>query len=220
MNEGEKDLELLTDEAVFTKEELTDLRNLAWDMYYGEKLPNKLETLSVLFAIETGLRVSELCALKHCDASGDFVLIRRMLRDQGTKCREVVPYTKGYRKRKVPLTAEAKRILRIAKEKQDDLGICTEYVFSDNKDALSHKSPGRVLSILCRELGVSHRSIHNLRKTFITALVDSGKYSPAAIAKIAGNSVKVILDNYYFNRLGDEYVSENFSDALSDLYSS
>lgn len=141
-----------------------------------------------------------------------------MLRDQGMDCREVVPHVKGYRHRMVPLTESSLKIIKHAHALQERMGISSEFIFSQDGNPLPYRASGRALTIICRELGIPHRHIHCIRKTVITVLVDSKCFSPAAIATMMGNSVEVILKNYYYNREDLGSLCRNYPSALSGLY--
>ena len=209
------------DSAVLSADEMTELKDLAWKYVKSDhcKIKNPFALLALLFTLEQGLRVGELCAIKHADITNNgTVHICRMLRDQGTNCRGIIPYAKGYRDRMIPLSDASKGVIEYARHLQNKMGIDSEYLFSRDKDPLPYRAPGRTLTILCRELKLPPRHIHSIRKTVTTVLVDSGCYSPATIAKIMGNSVEVIYKFYYFNREDMQSICNSYTSALSSLY--
>ena len=198
--------------------EMQMLKRLAWERVEASNNAGSIKYLAILFVLNQGLRVGELCAVKYSDLSGDTLHICRMLRDQGMKCREIIPFTKGYRQRMIPLSEESKKVIQYTRNLQEKLGISSDYIFSTDGNCLPYRTPGRALSILCRDLGIPHRHIHSIRKTVITVLVDSDCYTPATIAKIMGNSVSVILKNYYYNREDMDSICSSYETALEDLY--
>lgn len=200
---------------VFTKSELQALQNLAWEDFIKDtKRVHKLAPLAILFQIQTGLRVGELCAVRYSDIEHeDYIHIQRMLRD-GTN---VVDHTKtDYSDRQVLLTAEAKRLIQEAKSWQIEHGLRSDYyIFSVNDDALSKQAINAIYPRYCRRLGILPRNSHKTRKTFISTLID-GNVNINTIRALVGHAdEQTTLACYTFDRLPSEERKKAIENALS-----
>lgn len=194
---------------VFSQDEEMIFIQTAWDCFNNNHhTVNKLIPLAIMFQFNTGLRLSELCALKHDDVQDNVLFVRRMYKDSN---HSVVPYTKNYKQlRKVPLTNDALKLIELAKSKQQEMRVSDEnYIFSVTDKPLSYSETKKAYTRYCELSDIPTRSSHSTRKTFITKLVDSGKFTVAEIAKIAGNSEQVIWLHYYHAR---EDITEKVDD--------
>lgn len=124
------------------------------------------------FAFNTGLRSSELCALRWCDI--DFLL--KMAHVQAASVVGVVKGTKTKAgTRKVELNSEA--ILALEEQKQFTF-MKTEFIFSDpktakpwaNADAIRKKAWVPTV----KKAGVRYRNPYQTRHTFATSLISQG----------------------------------------------
>lgn len=119
---------------------------------------------------------------------------------------EVVDHTKtDYGDRQVFLTAEAKRLIQVAKSWHDEHGISSDgYIFSVNEDALSKQSVNALYPKYCRNAGIFPRNSHKARKTFISALID-GYVNINTVRALAGHAdEQTTLSCYTFDRLPSE----------------
>ena len=99
------------------------------DFLSNTRLKYRLAPLSIIFQTLTGLRPGELCAVCYSDITGDYITIERMYRPETG---EIVQHTKGYEDREVYLTPEAKKIIRMAKEYQEEHGLSNNgYILID-----------------------------------------------------------------------------------------
>ena len=159
---------------VFTDEEKARIIELAWQDFHNQTKVYLLSPLALIFQFLTGLRIGELCTVKYEDIeSKDYIHIQRMLRrDTG----EVVPHTKtDSGDRYVYLTNEAKHIIQIAKECQENLHVdCGGYIFSINGKPLTERCIIDLLKKYCKNENILYRSSHKVRKTYGSNLLNNG----------------------------------------------
>ena len=129
----------------------------------------------MLFCFQTGLRVGEICSLRYSDISedGEFIIVSSFLR-QTTK--EVVDHTKGaFGDREVELTDEAKKLIALATEKQNELGASTSgFIFSCQDKPLGYGTMRKINEKYCRKAGIEYKSHHKIRKTVASKMLDDG----------------------------------------------
>ena len=110
---------------VFNKTEEQQIIRHAWDVYEnGRNYVQRFVPLGIVFMFYTGLRVSELSALKFSDIEGNTLTVQRMLR---YPTGEVIDGTKGtFGDRQVPLIPDAKAIISEIRTKREELGMGTD----------------------------------------------------------------------------------------------
>ena len=201
---------------VFNKTEEQKVIEHAWESF--EKDENYVQhfvPLGIVFMFYTGLRISELSALKFSDINENVLTVQRMVR---YPTGEVVDDTKGtFGERQVPLTPEAKKILQTIREKRTELGLDTDgYIFCPhNKPINTYTAVQKAITKYCRKLGIEEKSIHKARKTMISKMLDGGLNLNTS-RLIAGHmDEKTTLNNYYFDRSDEDEKYNNFVSALS-----
>ena len=114
---------------VFTDEEIKQIYAYAMQDYKEGKLVYELSPLAVIFMFQTGLRISEVCALRYEDIEDDRLHIQRMFQRDTNK---VLDRTKGtFEDRYVFLSPESLKIINLAKRRQWERGASsTGYIFS------------------------------------------------------------------------------------------
>jgi integrase len=122
-----------------------------------------------LFAIETGMRGSEICALRRADVHADYVRVMR---------------SKNGTRRDVALSGEARRILEtVMSLDADPVWVLT----NAQKDAMFRR--------VCRRAGIVDLHFHDSRHTAITRL--SQKIDVLALARMVGTKDLATLMIYY-----------------------
>lgn len=199
---------------VFSKEETKNITAMAWEDYHNHVKVYELAPLAVLFQMQTGLRIGEVCAVKYSDIEHpDYIHIQRMVR-RDTK--EVVPHTKSdCGDRQVLLTSTAKKLIQTARERQKELKIDSEYIFSVNGLPLTERSISTLYTKYCKHMGIMQKSSHTARRTFISALID-GQVSINTVRATAGHaSERTTLNNYTFDRSTEAEKQQKFENALA-----
>lgn len=161
-----KDTNKDNDTQVFKHSELSRIKNALKDT------DNLLE-LGILLTIETGVRVGELCTIKRDCITEDHLLIRYSEHKARFKdgFRYYVDAPKKGKSRNVVLNPDAKRIIKKILSLHD-----SEWLFpSKEDDAVWMHSYyfDKAIRAVCRRLGINERSMHKLRKTYASFILNS-----------------------------------------------
>ena len=162
---------------------------------------------AMLFAIETGVRVGELCALKWEDIKEYSIHIHsQQLSRKGTSGKEyyLVPYTKNEKGisedgREFPLTKNIKALLDEIKSKQDKLSIHSEYIFChENGEWIKTDAYITFLRRLCQSKHFHVTNNHALRMSLNSNVLIPKGVSVADRAAMLGHSIETNLRHYSF----------------------
>ena len=204
------------EERIYSVEEEKAVKEMAWKDYEDRVKIYVLSPLALLFQLETGVRIGELCVLRYEDIHGDYLTVQRMYRRDP---KEVVPYTKGaFGDRDVILTSEAKRIIDVCRKHQQELGVEDDgYIFSINGQPCSYYAIEDLYRKYSRKLGLSkNKPSHTSRRTTLTKLLD-GHVHLDSVMKMAGHcDKKTTLSNYFYDRSSAEEKVRLVEDALAN----
>lgn len=162
---------------------------------------------AMLFAIETGVRVGELCALKWEDIKETSIHIHSQQlskRQTGGTEYYIVPYTKNEKGesedgREFPLTRNIKNLLAEIKEKQDKYYIDSEFIFCDkNGDWIKKDAYITFLRRLCQSKNFNVTNNHALRMSLNSNVLIPKGISVADRAAMLGHSIETNLRHYSF----------------------
>lgn len=211
---------------IFTVEEEPEIIAYEW-----EKFENSLATvhLGIILAFKLGLRVGELSALRISDFNKDksYVHIHAMEiteydTDDGehfyVSGRRVVDYTKtisGIRDVYVPL--EARSIIETIIKTNKRMGYWGENFLFIRKDGSRYPTYSFTKSLLlaCEHENIPQKSMHKIRKTYISALID-GNINISEISKMVGHADKrTTLKSYCYNRFTQEQTENSIENALN-----
>ncbi len=186
------------DEQVFTDEEVRKI--ISW-IYETEERRTSLSNLGILLALTTGLRAGELAALKASDLKGNVLHVSRTeisYMEDGHKVYEVREFTKGregYREVAVP--NETVLLIDLIKSISED----DEYLFVKNGIRTKAEFFSKKLVRICGYLGIKPRSLHKLRKTYASILLDSGQVPDKIVIRQMGHTdIATTQGHYYFDR--------------------
>ena len=208
------DLKVKTDEEkAFSIEELERITEDA------KKYVDNPRVLMSLLAKETGMRAGELAALHVEDVHDDFLHVHRQqikIREGDHHIIDEVPYTKDERRhphngRFIPLTEEAKQVIRYAMEIPGD----SPYLFHDNNCSNMIPTDGYVQNLRnrCRRLGCIPTNNHAFRMAFNSRLIEMG-FSVSDRALILGHEVQTneayysLTDKRRLNIIKERFSSE------------
>lgn len=187
------------DTQVYTVDERKMMIPLAWEDYKNAVKFYELSPLALMFQFQTGLRIGELCAVKFSDIENEnYIHIQRMLR-RDTK--EVIPHTKtDCGDRYVFLTKEARKLIAIAKERQEKSnGKAAGYIFSLTSEPITERCITSLLKKYCSKLGILYRSSHKVRKTYGSSLLDGGVSLNTTRIMLGHSDEKTTLKYYCFD---------------------
>lgn len=164
------------------------------------------------FALQTGIRVGELIALKWSDIDWD----KGLMHIQRTM--QYIPKSQSWRigspksqagNRIVPLTSEAMRVLKLQWEKNAQLSVRSlewiDYVFVNASGLpIAESTYYAALDKLCKKIDIKHISMHILRHTFATRCAMSGVVKIKSLQAILGHSSVSMTMDYYVHADEDE----------------
>ncbi len=188
------------EESVFTNEELEKIRE------YIDTHPASIISLGVLLAIETGVRIGELSALRPKDLEGRVLHVRRTEErfkdDAGHYVFRVREMTKGRDgARRVIVTERAVEIVKEIR-RLNPLG---EYLFMEDGARIKAKAFTVKIQKICRYVGIRERSMHKVRKTYATKLLNKGVDEKLVIRQMGHTDIATTKGYYYFdNRTMEE----------------
>ena len=183
---------------VFTDAEMNAIAELAYRDFHSRCKVYQLSPLALIFQFLTGVRIGELCALSYADLEREnYIHVQRMLRRD---LKEVVDYTKtDAGDREIYLVEEARQIIHLCKERQKELGVETEYIFSVTEKPITERCLIDLLKKYTKELDIPYRSSHKVRKTAGSLIVDKLNIN-AAREMLGHEDERTTLKFYTFDR--------------------
>ncbi|MDO5100572.1 MAG: tyrosine-type recombinase/integrase [Eubacteriales bacterium] len=101
------------------------------------------------------------------------------------------------------MTAEAKRIIALAKDRQVMLKCESQYIFSLTEKPLSYYSITRCLKRYCKQIGIEPKLSHKIRKTFVSSLLDQHINLNTVRSIVGHTDERTTLKNYCYDRSTD-----------------
>ena len=154
----------------------------------------------ILLVFQTGLREGELAALKYEDVDGCILNVRRQevrYKDEnGVMINEVVPYAKTEAgERGVILTDNALETIKKIRR----LNPFGEYMMMQDGKKIHKISFNDYLYKARDALGIERRSMHKIRKTYGTMLIDSGADDSTVMEQMGHSDITTTRKFYYFS---------------------
>lgn len=167
----------------------------------------------MLLCFQTGLRVGELVALKFSDEEGDTLHIQRQeikyKDDSGKTCIEVVNYTKTEAgNRRIVLTDGAKETLNQMRKYSS-----AEYIMQ-RENRIRCSTINHELYKVCKRCGLPPRSMHKIRKTYATTLIDAGVDDSITMEMMGHADITTTRKFYYYSRSGEEKKKQQIAKAI------
>ncbi|MEI5992819.1 tyrosine-type recombinase/integrase [Candidatus Enterococcus mansonii] len=156
--------------------------------------------LPILLALETGMRIGEICALKWSDidfCSSTLQVSRTKQRVRNTystnartRLIETEPKTTAA-DRVIPLSDKVKYLLMEEYKRSNSI-----YVVSNGSRSVEPRTLNYRFEKIKRDIGLTHVSFHSLRHTFATRCVELGGNIASISALLGHTSIKLTLDTY------------------------
>lgn len=197
-------------ECVFTEEELKKLID------YLKAAP-KLQHLAILLAIYTGMRVGEIVALKNEDIYAEYIYVHRTqirYKDETGKTQYEVrdnPKTDAGI-RKIIISDPVKIILK--QIKLTNFGKEYLFTYKDNRLFTIHTLT-MALYRACEKVGIPKRSMHVLRKTYATRLINAGVEEAVVICQMGHTNFTTTKNYYYYNDKTINQIAEKIQNAIN-----
>lgn len=200
---------MVDEEQVFTEEEIAKIKE---EIRSNE---TSLEKLGVLLALHTGLRAGEVAALKFSDYKDGVLTVNktqiRYANDEGVLVREIRENTKGRDGiRKVVLTDEAKKVI----DRIKNINGQNEYMFYKNGKIIFAEIFTQHLKRVCKHVGIRPRSMHKLRKTYATTLLNAGVDEKIIEKQMGHTNIETTKNYYYYNNRNVEQIKDVLERAM------
>lgn len=172
--------------------------------------------LGILLTFFTGMRVGELSSLKPGDISSSCIHIRRTedkFRDGDGKwvvtVKEHAKTDAGHRDLVIPHSAHEvlERILELNPD--------GEYLFENHGKRIRGNTFNKRLSAVCDKLGLPHRTMHKIRKTYGTTLIDSHVDESFIKEQMGHADITTTKKIYYFSNKSQKKKVEQIENAIS-----
>ena len=193
----------LDEEQVFTDDEFKLIGK--WILETEER-KNSLSNLGILLDFYTGLRAGELSTLKYSDFQGNMLTVRRTEtrhnnEDGNGYVYQVRDYTKGKAgARRIAVPDEALQIVEMIRKVNPN----GEYLFMYGDHRLISDAFSKKLFRICDYIGIPRRSMHKIRKTYASILLDANLLTDKELTNQMGHvDTQVTRDHYYYNRSKD-----------------
>lgn len=160
----------------------------------------RVSNYGVILALQTGIRTGELAALKFSDVEGDVLHIQRQeIKYKGENRREVIHEVVDYCKtemgdRYIYLTESALNTIKKIKL----LNPFNEYMMFEHGARVQTNTFNDRLKLACTKLNIPVRSMHKLRKTYGTTLIDNGVDESLIMTQMGHKDISTTRKYYYY----------------------
>lgn len=166
--------------------------------------------LGIRLLFMTGLRVCELSALKPEDVDGDILTVQRMERrhkEDGHYVWTVEECTKA--------NAGARDVVLIREAQDLIAGLrAGDFLFMKCGRRIRGQNFSRRLRTICRQLGLSSKSCHAIRKTYCSQLLNAGMPLAEVQHLLGHTSPRTTLSSYYYNNSSILAMQESIESAV------
>ena len=198
------------EESVFKQSEVNKI------VSYINSHDDRITDLAILLAFQTGLRVGELVALQYSDIYDGYISVNKTeIRYKDTdrtfkrEIRENAKTEAG--NRKVIISKDAvNTIKRIRK-----LNPFGEYMFMHDGHLIRGNSLTKRLRNICEYVGIMPRSMHKIRKTYATKLINNNVDEKIIMRQMGHTDISTTKQYYYFNDKSDDDARLQIQNALS-----
>ena len=178
-----------------------------------------LRQLGILLAFQTGMRVGELAAIKKTDiiteADHMYIHVQRTetkFREDGKYVTQVKEYPKSSAgDRYVVCTDNARETIREILAINKD----GEYLFEENGKRICESSFANAITWMCKSLHIPNRSMHKIRKTYGTSLIDAGVDESVIIEQMGHSDIHCTKQYYYFSNKNRDKKRDQIQKAIN-----
>lgn len=177
----------------------------------------RVSNYGVILALQTGLRTGELAALKYSDIQDNVLHVQRQEikykgEFKGEVIHEIVDYCKtDMGDRYIYLTDSA--IATIKKIRL--LNPFGEYLLTENGKRIQTNTYNDRLRLACKNLGIPVRTMHKLRKTYGTTLIDNGVDESLIMQQMGHKDISTTRKYYYFANKDNESNIRQIKNAIN-----
>lgn len=190
---------------------------------------NNVTCLAIPFAFQTGMRISEIVALKWSDINDEVentIHVQRMeiisykklpSGEWGKPYKEVVERTKSDAgNRNIYLTSNSLKILELIRKVTDSMNYYdSDYIFLNENGRIKARSLDTKIRKYCKHINISEKSMHKIRKTYISTLIDNQNININYIRQQVGHTdERTTYGNYCFNRKPKDLTQQEMEKSL------
>lgn len=207
---------------VFLVDEQKKLEKAAYQDFHET---NSANALAIIFALQTGLRIGEMVALKYSDIQDDYLYVNRM--EVRNQCQDekgfwknceytIVEHTKSEAgNRKIYLTSKAKEILNLIKETNTKNGFTDgDYIFVDMDGRIHVRALDYRIRKCCKLADIDIKSFHKLRKTYISTLIEHNVNIDLVREIVGHEDARTTYKNYCYNTQTEDMTKKTLEKAL------
>lgn len=195
--------------AIFTDEEMEKLISY---LYSDPTIMN----LGLLLAFQTGVRCGELASLKFSDMEDKQLHIQRQeilykSDTDGIQTHKVVDYTKTEAgDRFIYLPDNAVSTIQMARKLHRG-----EWIFMKDGKRIQKTAFNRYLSNACKAVNIAPRTMHKIRRTYGTTLIDNNVEDSLIMSQMGHKSIETTRKYYYFANRNDEHKREQIVKSIT-----
>ena len=176
-----------------------------------------IEHLGILLAFQTGVRVGELASLKPSDKKENSIHIQRT----EIKYKDPVTNKTVHDVKEFPKTECGDRYVIITDSANDTLDKILalnpdgNYLFEKNGRRIYGSSFNKRLMYVCKELGIIGKSMHKIRKTYGTTLIDANVDESLIMEQMGHKDISTTKKFYYFSNKNEKSKAIQIKRAIS-----
>lgn len=203
------------------------IKNKEAQIYLEDEIPKAMEylksnptlvNLGLLLAFQTGLRCGELAALKPTDIVRKSIHVQRqeIIKYKDAVTQKNVHIIKYYPKtedgnRYVIITSNTLETLKMIKKLNPD----GEFLFESNGSRLKYYNYNNGISHMYKALNMSQKSMHKIRRTYGTTLIDAGVAESLIAQQMGHKDISTTKNYYYFSNKTRKTNKSQIEKALS-----
>ena len=157
----------------------------------------KVDLYAILLDFKLALRLGELVAICDSDISTRFNSIN-IWKMEKSKRHEVVPHTKTYEERKLPLSEYELNLFHKIKNLTSEYDKDKDYIFRNEDGRRAGRGLDNTLRDLCDEAGIPQKSFHDIRRTVASEMHANG-CTLEEIRKYLGHADIKTTQGYIYN---------------------
>ena len=197
------------EEQIFSMEEIKAILD------YCDQNPT-IPNLAVSVATRTGVRIGELATIKFPDVGQNRVHIQRTeikYKDENGKT--------VWEVREMPKTEAGDRFVYVTDKVMETIHQLrllpheTDYIFEVNGHWMQSFYYDRALRRICKALHIPVRSLHKLRRTYGTTLINSHLEDSLVTSQMGHTSIDTTKKYYYYDNIEDDYKKDLIMQAVS-----
>ena len=173
--------------------------------------------LGLLLTFQTGIRTGELAALKATDVVGKTIHIQR----QEIKYKDPVTNRCVHEVKEYPKTDSGDRYVIITENALETIKMIKrinpngEYLFEVNGKRILTNSYNDGIGRMCKELKITRKSMHKIRRTYGTTLLDGNVDESIIMEQMGHSDIATTRKFYYFSNKNQSTKEAQISKAIN-----